>query len=277
MKSAFRPLFACAAFAILLGCKAVPLTEWNSIEARSRALAEQNRAQLAEIENLNRHARSLEDRVIRGEQQLAALHDRADIDRRELEAYRLERDELYGQFQGLAVGAGRMPPELSRQLVELSQRHPSLQFDPATGVSKLDADILFDSGRSELKPGAERLLEDLVRVLRTPSGGGMKIMVAGHTDNQRIADPALREKHPNNFHLSTARALAVADYMKRAGLPEHRMAVAGFGSYQPIASNATARERQQNRRVELFVMSPDVPIVGWSESTPSVYGAGVKR
>ena len=261
----------------MLGCKAVPVTEWNSLQARSRALAEQNRAQLAEIDNLSRHARSLEDRVIRSEKQLVAMQDRENIDRRELETYRDERDALYDQFEGLASGASRMPPELSRQLVELSRRHPSLQFDPATGVSKLDTDILFDSGEAVLKPGAERLLEDLVRVLRSPAGRDMKIMVAGHTDNQSVADRMVREKYPNNFHLSAARALAVADRLKRAGLPERRMAVAGFGPCQPIASNATARERQKNRRVELFIMSPDVPIVGWSESTPSVYGNGVRR
>lgn len=277
MKLTSRPLLACAAILLTLGCKAVPVTEWNSLQARSRALAEQNRAQLAEIDNLNRHARSLEDRVIRSEKQLVTMQDRANIDRRELETYQDERDELYGHFQGLVSGAARMPPELSRRLVELSRRHPSLQFDPATGVSKLDSDILFDSGAAKLKPGAERLLEDLVRVLRSPAGGNMKIMVAGHTDNQSVADRMVREKYPNNFHLSAARALAVADRLKRAGLPEQRMAVAGFGPCQPIASNATARERQKNRRVELFIMSPDVPIIGWSESTPSVYGNGVRR
>ena len=102
-------------------------------------------------------------------------------------------------------------------------------------------------------------------------------MVAGHTDNQIIVGREAREKYSDNFHLSTARALAVADRMKRAGLPERRLGVAGFGPYQPIASNATAQDRQKNRRVEIFVMPSDVPVVGWSDSTPSVYGAGVRR
>jgi chemotaxis protein MotB len=65
--------------------------------------------------------------------------------------------------------------------------------------------------------------------------------------------------------------------MKRAGLPDQRMAVAGFGASQPIAPNATAPERQKNRRVEVFVMAADVPVVGWSDSMPSVYGAGARR
>ncbi|MBU4271813.1 MAG: OmpA family protein [Planctomycetes bacterium] len=277
MQVPFRLLFCGIALLVLPGCTFVPVTEWNASQARNRALAEQNRAQLAEIENLRRHDRTLEDRLIRGEKQLALLQERADLDRKQLESYRREREGLYEQFQGLAFGCGRLPPELSRQLVELARRHPSLQFDPETGVSKLDTDVLFDSGEAVLKPGAERLLDDLVRVLRSPAAGDLKIMVAGHTDNQLIADRMVREKYPNNFHLSTARALAVADRLKRAGLPEHRMGVAGFGPCQPITPNATARDRQKNRRVEIFVMAPDVPVVGWSESTPSVYGAGTRR
>jgi chemotaxis protein MotB len=88
-----------------------------------------------------------------------------------------------------------------------------------------------------------------------------------------IAGRGAREKYPNNFYLSTARALAVADRMKKAGLPEQRMAVAGFGPYQPITTNNTVQSRQKNRRVEIFVMGPEVPVVGWSESTPSVYSS----
>jgi chemotaxis protein MotB len=108
-------------------------------------------------------------------------------------------------------------------------------------------------------------------VLKSPAAGDLKIMVVGHTDNQQIAGKPVREKYPNNFHLSTARALAVADHIKRAGLPEQRIGVAGFGPHQPIAPNASAKDRQKNRRVEIFVMAPDVPVVGWTDSTPSVY------
>ncbi len=208
---------------------------------------------------------------------MAKLQDRAGIDRQQLQEYERERDGLYEQFKGLAFGRGRLPPELSRQLADLSQKYPSLQFDPETGISKLDTDILFGVGEATLKPGAERLLDELVRVLKSPSAGDLKIMIAGHTDSQQVAGKPVRDRYPNNFHLSAARALAVADRMKRAGLPDQRMAVAGFGSQQPIAPNTTATERQKNRRVEIFVMANDVPVVGWSDSTPSVYGTGVQR
>jgi chemotaxis protein MotB len=277
MKALLGLLLGVAAVIGLSGCMVVPSTEYNACQAENRNLADQNRAQLAEIENLKVHNREVEDRVIHSEKELARLQEQANLDKSQLAAFQRERDGLYQQFQGMAFGRGRLPPELSRDLAELSRRHPNLQFDPETGISKLDTDILFDSGEAVLKPGAERLLDELVRVLRSPAAGELKIMVAGHTDNQSIAGRSVREKYPNNFHLSTARALAVSDYMKRAGLSEQRLGVAGFGPYQPIAPNTTAQDRQKNRRVEIFVMAADVPVVGWSESTPSVYGAGVRR
>jgi chemotaxis protein MotB len=270
-------LLICAAAIVLPGCLFVPKTELNASLIENRSLAEQNRVQLAEIENLQAHNHTLEDRVIHSEKQLALAQERAGLDRKQLDGYERERDGLYQQFKDLSYGGGRLPPELGRQLAELSRRFPSLQFDAETGVSKLDTDILFDSGEAELKPGAGQLLDELVRVLKSPAAGDLKLMVAGHTDNQMIVGHEARQKYPNNFHLSTARALAVADRMKRAGLPERRLGVAGFGPYQPIASNATAQDRQKNRRVEIFVMPSDVPVVGWSDSTPSVYGSGVRR
>ncbi len=266
-----------AAAAAMSGCTLVPTTEYNACQAENRNLADQSRAQLAEIENLKVHSRDLEDRVIQSERQLARLQEQGSLDQKQLEAYQRERDGLYEQFKGMAFGRGRMPPELSRQLAELSQRYPNLQFDPETGISKLDTDILFDSGEAVLKPGAERLLDEMARVLRSTAAGDLKIMVAGHTDNQVIVGPAVREKYPNNFHLSTGRVLAVADWLRRAGVPEPRLAVAGFGPYQPIAPNATAGDRQKNRRVEILVMAAETPVVGWSDSTPSVYGAGLRR
>jgi chemotaxis protein MotB len=65
--------------------------------------------------------------------------------------------------------------------------------------------------------------------------------------------------------------LAVADFLRDRGMPEERMGIAGFAEHQPIVSNASSREREKNRRVEIFVMGPETPVVGWSETTPGLY------
>ena len=113
-----------------------------------------------------------------------------------------------------------------------ARQYPNLSFDAETGVSKCDMDVLFDSGQAELKPAARTMLTELAQVLQLAEAKDLKIMVVGHTDNQRIVGQAAREKYANNFHLSTARALAVADVLRSQGLPDQRIGVAGFGAHE---------------------------------------------
>ena len=83
------------AAAAMSGCTLVPTTEFNACQAENRNLSDQNRAQLAEIQNLKVHSRDVEDRVIRSERQLARLEERAGLDQKQLETYQRERDGLY--------------------------------------------------------------------------------------------------------------------------------------------------------------------------------------
>jgi chemotaxis protein MotB len=96
-------------------------------------------------------------------------------------------------------------------------------------------------------------------------------MVVGHTDGRGIKGREARQKYPNNWHLSAARAVSVVERLREAGLPENRMGVAGFAQYQPISPNDTAGSRKKNRRVEIFVVGPETPVVGWTETLNSVY------
>jgi chemotaxis protein MotB len=240
-------------------------------QAQNRVLTEQNRAQLAEIENLRAHNRQIEDQLIRTEDDLAMIEEQIGLDGEGLAAFRRDRAAMRKQTEGLANRRATLPPELAAKLAKLSERYPSLNFDPATGLSKLDTDVLFDSGKADLKRGASEMLAELARILKSSEGGDLKLMVVGHTDNRRIAGRPTREQYPNNFHLSTARALAVADALRTAGLDENRLGVAGFGPHQPVAPNVTPEDRRKNRRVEIFVMTPDVPVVGWTETMPSLY------
>jgi chemotaxis protein MotB len=164
-----------------------------------------------------------------------------------------------------------MPPGLSTRLADLAQRYPMLQYDPATGISKFDTDLLFDSGDDQIKPGAEKILHEFADIFQSPEARELKIMVVGHADAQGIKGRELRERYPSNWHLSAGRALVVADRLRQAGIPEARMGVAGFGQYQPIASNETPDARGRNRRVEIFVLGPETPVVGWADTNPSVY------
>jgi len=249
----------------------VPQSRFNAVQTQNRVLAEQSRAQLAEIANLKVHSRNVEDQLASTEEKLAVYEEQRGLDRKQLLNYEQERTELHDQLRGMADGRLPVTPEVSRRLRSLSQRFPGLHFDPQSGVSKLDTDILFDTGRSELKEGAVQTLAQLAAAMKSPDAKDLKIFVVGHTDDRPIAHKPARDAYGNNFDLSTARAQAVADVLRKQGIEEQRLGVAGFAAHQPIAPNVTNRDRQKNRRVEVFVMAPEVPVVGWTDSTPSLY------
>ena len=146
-----------------------------------------------------------------------------------------------------------------------------MQYDPKTGISKLDTDLLFDSGDAQLKGGADRILSEFADIFKSPEARDLKIMVVGHADALGIKGREVRQRYPSNWHLSAGRALAVADKLRKAGIPESRMGVTGFGQYQPISPNDSAQARQKNRRVEIFVLGPETPIVGWADTNAGVY------
>ncbi len=252
----------------LAGCGWVPQSKFSALESQSRILGEQNNAQLAEIENLKIHARTIEDRLIRADQELARL----DTKHTNSSAQMVESHK-----NGLAPGrpfanqAGAISPDVHNQLADLARRYPHLQYDSATGISKLDSDVLFPSGDTQIKGPAERSLREFARIMQQPDARHLKVMVVGHTDDAGIKGREIRSKHPNNWSLSTARAVAVTAKLKDAGIPDDRMGVAGFAEHQPISPNDTADSRSRNRRVEIFVVGPDTPIVGWTETHGSVY------
>jgi chemotaxis protein MotB len=59
--------------------------------------------------------------------------------------------------------------------------------------------------------------------------------------------------------------VAVEQFLNKSGVAEQRMGVAGYGPYQPIAANRSDADRQKNRRVEIYVLSPDAAIAGRSD------------
>ncbi len=115
--------------------------------------------------------------------------------------------------------------------------------ESARGLIVNMSDVLFDTARYTLKPGArEKLARVAGIVLAHP---GLKLEVEGHTDS--VGSDEYNQK------LSEHRASSVRDYLVSQGLDSSSITSRGFGESQPVASNDTAAGRQQNRRVELVV------------------------
>lgn len=104
--------------------------------------------------------------------------------------------------------------------------------------------IFFESGRAELKPISYVELNKAAELLE--NNGSMVIEVGGHTDNLGSED--------SNLRLSQARANAVVEYLKLAGIEETRLQAKGYGESTPIADNATNEGRKTNRRTEFVIV-----------------------
>jgi outer membrane protein OmpA-like peptidoglycan-associated protein len=111
-------------------------------------------------------------------------------------------------------------------------------------VLVMPSDVTFAVDKSDVQPQFTRVLDDVARTLNAYPQ--TTIDVVGHADSSGGAD--------YNQGLSERRASAVADYLTRQGrVMTDRVFVAGMGSRQPIADNATAAGRAQNRRVEIIL------------------------
>jgi outer membrane protein OmpA-like peptidoglycan-associated protein len=115
--------------------------------------------------------------------------------------------------------------------------------DTARGLIVSMSDVLFDTGKSTLRPIArEKLAKISGIVLAYPD---LRLAIEGNTDS--VGSDAM------NQELSEQRAGSVRDYLAKENIPGTSMTSQGFGKTQPVASNDTAEGRQQNRRVELVV------------------------
>jgi len=114
------------------------------------------------------------------------------------------------------------------------------------------AEVLFDSGKADLKSESLMTLEKVAGVLNT-TVKDLSVGVEGHTDNQ----PIKYSKWKSNWELSTARALSVLHYLsdEKQVSPE-RLSATGYGEFKPVSSNDTVQGKQRNRRVEIVILPP---------------------
>ena len=110
----------------------------------------------------------------------------------------------------------------------------------------LSSDVLFDFDRAEIKPEFTAEIDAAAELLL--ANPDVTVRIDGHTDNVGTQE--------YNQGLSERRAEAVAAYLEAAGVDRGRMTVAGFSFDQPVADNATAEGRAQNRRVEIDLIDP---------------------
>jgi outer membrane protein OmpA-like peptidoglycan-associated protein len=163
----------------------------------------------------------------------AVIAAQADADQSRLAAQQAQQNVQQAENDKAA-----MRTRLSEQLNSILQTR-----DSARGLIVSMSDVLFDTGKFSLKPGAREKLAKVAGILLAYPG--LNIEVGGYTDN--IGGDEMNQK------LSENRAGSVRDYLVQQGVATNSVSAKGFGNTLPVASNDNSAGRQQNRRVELLV------------------------
>lgn len=145
--------------------------------------------------------------------------------------------------QQQATNAQQQAASLEQQLKDLQARKTE------RGLVLTLGDVLFDTGKARLKPGAYATLDRLAKALKeVPT---RTVMIEGHTDSMGSDD--------YNLQLSEQRALSVQAALMQRGVSGSQISTAGKGESLPVADNDSAAGRQQNRRVELIFNEAETP------------------
>lgn len=132
-------------------------------------------------------------------------------------------------------------------------------------IIALPNDILFDSGRIDVKAEGKAALARVAQALATV--GDRDFLVAGHTDDV----PIRTSLFPSNWELSTRRAVEVVHFLIAQGMRPKVLAAAGYGEFDPAVANDSTEHRAQNRRIEI-VLQPNLadlpPLDDGAATTP---------
>ncbi|OFV87020.1 MAG: hypothetical protein A3J75_07335 [Acidobacteria bacterium RBG_16_68_9] len=162
-----------------------------------------------------------------------------------------------------ALGGGTIGHYMDRQAREMEQvlsEQDRMRREQERLHVVMASDVMFESGKAYLQPGARDKLRRFADVLNRYPRTNVEII--GHTDS--------RGSDESNYDLSERRARAVADELAAAGVVPSRMAVRGEGESRPLATNDTTEGRAQNRRVEINV-DPDRGLRAEESGQPGGY------
>jgi chemotaxis protein MotB len=226
---------------LLIGAAAL-LVKFVHLPLRSeRARLEQEKADAA------RREATLKRRVAEAETHASELQAKQEQLSGKLAQTEAEREKLEAELKRIQSELlAKLEPEIHAGNVHIKRRGSELVVD-------VSDQILFDSGHAEVNEPGKRVLAQVAQSLATLTG--YAVQVGGHTDNARVVNPETQERFPTNWELSTARATQVVRFLEERGrIPGTRLVAAGFSQFRPTTSNATAEDRQKNRRIEIVLL-----------------------
>ena len=179
---------------------------------------------------------------------LATRENEIDQAKAQAQQARNEAQNAQSQIQQAQAESQRLAAQLENMQAAQTPRGIVLTLD----------DVLFDTGKAQLKAGAERSIEQIAEFLR--ENPDRRVQVEGFTDSQGPDE--------YNLELSQNRADSVAMAIIRRGIEAERVRALGYGEGYPVASNASAGSRQLNRRVEIIVSNDKSEIPARAAGVP---------
>ncbi len=191
----------------------------DELSTTNQKIVEKNKTLSDEIMEYRRKSMGLEKELIKKEEKL---------------------DELQSAHKNLAKS---LKKEISEGNVKIQELKGMLKVNVVS-------EILFKSGSHNVSAEGKDVLEKVARSLSTIND--RKIEIQGHTDNQKITG-SLKSVYPSNWELSAARAITVVKLLQENKVDPEKLTAAGYGEYQPVATNKTPEGRQKNRRIEIIL------------------------
>jgi len=263
-----------AALGVLLtGCTSAD--KYTAVKLENESL----RSQLGESES---KARAAQAQAQAYQNQLQALVDGAGSKDGLLKNYseqlaltQAQLAELNAKYQDALNKVGTqvaLPQVVTSALDEFAKENPELvDFDAARGIVKFKTDFTFATGSDVVTEKAKQAIGKFAQILNSEAAKGYELMVAGHTDNTPVNNPATKAQHRDNWYLSSHRAISVGEELMKHQINPQRVAVVGYADLRPIAPNTTVAGKAQNRRVEVLILPSTVrsnAVAGGSNSTP---------
>lgn len=219
-------------------------------DARIRNLS----AALAAREDAARKVPALEAALAEREQRTRELDANvrsmeATVARMQKDTVALSRKRSGSEEKETAVTALRanLGSEIGKGQLVVKEYHDKL-------IVSMSEKVLFDSGSARISRSGQKTLDRMAKILKKVKNN--QIVVEGHTDNMPIRYRV--GKYTSNWELAAARAANVLSHLEKKGqLNPELLALAGYGCYLPAAANDCAKNRRQNRRIEVALVPLD--------------------
>ena len=142
-----------------------------------------------------------------------------------------------------------MKTEIERGQVTISELKGKLS------VNLVDS-ILFESGKAEVKKGGRR---SWPRSSRSSRRSRTRPSASRGTPTTWRSRASLAKRYPTNWELSAARAINVARFLQRQGVPAERLSAIAYGEWKPVGDNDSPEGRAKNRRIEIILVDKEQP------------------